>query len=45
VIYVLNANYLMPLFNTPMGTKMLAFAAVMQLVGAAAIKKIVTIKI
>ncbi len=45
VIYVLNANYLMPLFNTPMGTKMLAFAALMQLVGAAAIKKIVTIKI
>jgi tight adherence protein B len=37
VIYVLNPNYLMPLFNTPMGTKMLAFAAVMQLVGAAAI--------
>lgn len=45
VIHVLNPTYLRPLFDTPMGTKMLAAAAVMQLIGAVAIKKIVTIKI
>lgn len=45
VIHVLNPMYLRPLFDTPMGTKMLAAAAVMQLIGAVAIKKIVTIKI
>ncbi|MFO0957072.1 MAG: type II secretion system F family protein [Isosphaeraceae bacterium] len=40
VIHVLNPTYLRPLFDTPMGTKMLAAAAIMQLIGAVAIKKI-----
>ncbi len=43
--YVLNREYVSLLFTTPMGTKMLAFAGVLQLVGAVAIKKIISIKV
>jgi tight adherence protein B len=35
----------MMLFNEPLGRKMLAFAIFMQLLGAACIKKIITIKV
>ncbi|MCE2792420.1 MAG: type II secretion system F family protein [Planctomycetota bacterium] len=41
----LNFNYIMMLFNEPLGRKMLAFAIFMQLLGAACIKKIITIKV
>lgn len=43
--YMTNPNYAGLLFTTPMGTKMLAVAAVLQAVGAIAIKKIITIKV
>lgn len=45
VLYVLNPAYVNQLFTTPMGTKMLAGAAVLQALGAVAIKKIITIKV
>jgi tight adherence protein B len=45
VLYVLNAEYLRPLFETPMGTKLLVVAAVLQVLGAIAIKKIVNIQV
>lgn len=45
VIYYLNPDYLMVLFEDPVGKKMLAVALVMQVVGALVIKKIVTIKV
>lgn len=41
----LNYNYIMLLFNEPLGRKMLAFAIFMQVLGAACIKKIITIKV
>lgn len=41
----LNYDYIMMLFRDPLGQKMLAFGIVMQLLGAAAIKKIITIKV
>ncbi len=41
----LNYEYIMMLFRDPLGQKMLAFGIVMQLLGAAAIKKIITIKV
>lgn len=41
----LNYNYIMMLINEPLGRKMLAFATVMQLLGAICIKKIITIKV
>lgn len=41
----LNYDYIMMLFNDPLGQKMLAFGIVMQLLGAVAIKKIITIKV
>ena len=40
-----NYNYVAPLFNTPNGTKMLAITAVLQVVGALCIKKIIAIKV
>lgn len=43
--YVLNREYVSLLFSTTMGTKMLAFAGILQLVGAVAIKKIISIKV
>ena len=44
-IYYLNPNYIEPLFTDPRGKKMIGAATVLGLVGAAAIKKIVNIKI
>ncbi len=44
-VYYLNAEYVMLLFNDEMGRKMLAGAAVLQVLGAYCIKKIVNIKI
>lgn len=44
-MFVLNPEYLRPLLETPIGTKMVTIAGVLQLVGAVAIKKIVTIKV
>ncbi len=44
-IYRMNPDYVMVLFTDPMGRKMLAFAAFMQILGALMIKKIVTIKV
>lgn len=45
VIYYLNPGYVMVLFEDPIGKKMLAVALFMQVLGAAVIKKIVTIKV
>jgi tight adherence protein B len=44
-VYYLNPNYVMLLFTEELGRKMIAVAAVLQVVGAIAIKKIVNIKI
>ena len=40
-----NREYITPLFTTPLGTKMLAVTVVLQLLGAVAIKKIISIKV
>ncbi len=45
VMLKLNYDYVMLLFEDPMGKKMLVFAIVMQLIGALVIKKIVNIKV
>jgi tight adherence protein B len=45
VMLKLNYDYVMLLFEDPMGQKMLMFAIVMQLIGAIVIKKIVSIKV
>jgi tight adherence protein B len=42
---VSNYDYVAPLFNTPVGNKMLIVTALLQLVGAAIIRKIVAIKV
>jgi tight adherence protein B len=44
-VYHLNPNYIMLLFTDPMGTKMLAVAIIMQVLGALTIRKIVNIKV
>ncbi len=44
-VYQLNPEYLMVLFNDPMGKQMLAIAIVMQVVGALIIRKIVNIQV
>ena len=44
-VYRLNREYIMQLFNDPMGQQMLAGAVVMQVLGALAIRKIVNIKV
>ena len=44
-VYQLNPDYIMVLFRDPMGTKMLTVAAIMQVVGALVIRKIVNIKV
>ena len=44
-VYQLNPDYVMVLFSDPMGTKMLAVAIVMQVLGALVIRKIVNIKV
>lgn len=45
VMYKLNADYVMVLFRDEIGKKMLAFAIVMQVIGAYVIKKIINIKV
>jgi len=45
VVYYMNPEYVMLLFKEPLGKQMLAYAIVMQLIGAYVIKKIVNIKI
>jgi tight adherence protein B len=44
-VYKLNPGYVMVLFTDPMGTKMLALAVIMQILGALVIRKIVNIKV
>ena len=41
----LNYDYIMMLFNDPLGIKMVIFGIIMQILGAIAIKKIITIKV
>lgn len=41
----LNYDYIMMLFEDPLGQKMLIFGIIMQILGAAMIKKIITIKV
>lgn len=45
VVYHLNPDYIMLLFTDPLGRKMSAAAAVLQVLGAISIKKIVNIKV
>jgi tight adherence protein B len=45
VVYHLNPDYIMLLFTDPLGRKMIASAAVLQVMGAISIKKIVNIKV
>lgn len=45
VMLYLNSEYVMMLFTEPLGRKMLAFALFTQVVGALAIRKIITIKV
>jgi tight adherence protein B len=45
VMYKLNTEYVMVLFRDELGKKMLAFASVMQLLGALVIRKIINIKV
>ncbi|NOX54646.1 MAG: secretion protein [Planctomycetes bacterium] len=44
-VYQINPDYVMLLFTDPIGKKMLAAAAVLQIIGALVIKKIVAIKV
>lgn len=44
-VYYLNQEYVMLLFTTALGKKMVAFGVVMQIVGAICIKKIIDIKV
>lgn len=45
VLYYLNPEYVVPLFSDPVGRKMIAVAAALQLLGAYVIKRIVTIDV
>lgn len=45
VMLYMNSEYIMMLFTEPLGRKMLGFALFTQLVGALAIRKIITIKV
>ena len=45
VMLYLNYDYVMVLFNDPLGQKMLIAGIILQLIGAAAIKKIINIKV
>jgi tight adherence protein B len=45
VMLRLNYDYVMMLFDDPLGHKMLAVGIVLQFLGAASIKKIITIKV
>jgi tight adherence protein B len=44
-VYRLNPDYIMVLFRDPLGTRMLVVAAIMQILGALVIRKIVNIKV
>jgi len=44
-IYQLNSEYVMVLFTEPLGRQMIGFAAILQVLGAVVIKKIVAIKV
>jgi len=44
-MYKMNPDYVMMLFNDPLGKQMLAVAIVLQVVGALVIRKIVNIKV
>ena len=44
-VYYLNREYVTVLFTEPLGKNMIAFAAIMQVFGAIAIKKVIDIKI
>jgi tight adherence protein B len=44
-VYQLNPTYIAVLFTDPMGTKMLAAAVIMQIIGALVIRKIVNIRV
>jgi tight adherence protein B len=44
-VYRLNPDYVTPLFTDPFGRQMLAGAIILQLIGAAVIKKIINIKV
>jgi tight adherence protein B len=44
-LYALNYDYVMLLFNEPLGRKMLGGAIVLQVLGAIAIQRIIRIKI
>lgn len=44
-VYYLNQDYVMLLFTTELGKKMIAFGIIMQIVGAICIKKIIDIKV
>ena len=44
-VYHMNPQYVMLLFTDPLGKKMIAFAAVLQVLGAITIKKIINIKV
>jgi tight adherence protein B len=44
-VYQLNPSYITVLFTDPMGTKMLAIAVFMQIIGALVIRKIVNIRV
>ena len=44
-VYYLNPDYIMLLFTEELGRQMIAYAAVLQVLGAITIKKIVAIKI
>jgi tight adherence protein B len=45
VMLYLNKDYIMMLFTEPLGRKMLVFGLITQVVGALAIRKIITIKV
>jgi tight adherence protein B len=45
VMLKLNYDYVMMLFNDPLGQKMLIAGIISQIIGAAVIKKIITIKV
>lgn len=44
-LYTVNRDYMNVLFQTPIGVKLLTFTAILQVVGAWSIKKIVSIKV
>ena len=44
-VYYLNPDYVMLLFTTPLGKKMIAAGVILQILGAVAIKKIIDIKV